>query len=500
MAYFKTDSKINIGKHFPAFVLFLRTPTHFFQKGRVCLQKTKNPDFTEGPLFVRIFMFAVPLILTGILQLLYNAADNIVVGKFSGDPNALAAVGCTGSLNNLIVTFLISFSVGSSVVIAQNFGAKKEDAVSKAVHTSISIALIGGIVISVLGFFLCERVLIMMGTNPELLPKAKLYTQIICIGIPASAVYNFGATVFRAIGDSKTPLIILACTGIVNVVFNLIFVIVFNLSVAGVAIATIISQYLSAFVVIFLLYRSNECYCFRFRKLGFSMSILEKMLIIGIPAGIQGILFSISNVIIQSGVNTFPIEVISGNTIGATIEGFTYISMNSFSHATITFAGQNFGAFKFDRVKKVLFYALLQVTAVGIFVGYMEILFARPLSALFVDTTQQNIPLVIDAAAVRIKVILGTYFLCGVMEVLAGYLRALGRSFTTMICSLTGACLLRIVWVKFIFVLPAFNSQTGLYISYPITWLFTCLLLAAFALFTSIKLFRRAKKLNIPEV
>ena len=230
------------------------------------------------------------------------------------------------------------------------------------------------------------------------------------------------------------------------------------------------------------------------------MSILEKMLIIGIPAGIQGILFSISNVIIQSGVNTFPIEVISGNTIGATIEGFTYISMNSFSHATITFAGQNFGAFKFDRVKKVLFYALLQVTAVGIFVGYMEILFARPLSALFVDTTQQNIPLVIDAAAVRIKVILGTYFLCGVMEVLAGYLRALGRSFITMICSLTGACLLRIVWVKFIFVLPAFNSQTGLYISYPITWLFTCLLLAAFALFTSIKLFRRAKKLNIPEV
>ena len=446
------------------------------------MTKAKSARFTEGSLFDKIFLYALPLIITGILQLLYNAADQMVVGRFSGDPYALGAVGSTSSLNNLIINFLIGISVGSSVVIVQYYGAKKEEEVSKAVHSSIALAIIGGLILSVTGSLVCEPLLKLIGTKDVFMENAVLYVRIICLGIPASSIFNFGATVLRSIGDSRTPLIILASTGIINVILNLVFVIGFHMSVDGVAISTIISQYLSAISVIAVLRKSNECYCFRFSKLGFDRIALKKIFAIGIPSGIQSSLFSISNVTIQSGANTLAPEVISANAISSTIEGFTYTAMHSFQQAAITFTGQNYGAGKLDRVKKSLLYAMLQVTLVGIIVGYVEILFSRHLANIFIDPTDPNKVAVLNAVGVRIRIMLGTYFLCGIMEVFSGYLRGLGYSFTTMVCSLTGACLLRIVWVKFIFPLEPFNNPIGLYVCYPVTWLMTCAALGIFCI------------------
>lgn len=433
-------------------------------------------------MFDKIFLFALPLMITGILQLLYNAADQMVVGRFSGDPYALGAIGSTGSLNNLIVNFLLGLSIGSSVVIAQYYGAKKEEEVSKAVHSSIALAIVGGLILCVTGLTVCEPLLKLIGTKDVFMKNALLYVRIICIGIPASSIFNFGATVLRSIGDSRTPLIILATTGIVNVLLNLVFVIVFDMAVTGVAISTIISQYLSAIGVIAVLRKSNECYSFRFSKLGFDKTALKKIFAIGIPSGIQSSLFSISNVTIQSGANTLAPAVISANAICVTIEGFTYNAMHCYQQAAITFTGQNYGAGKLDRVKKSLLYCMIQVMTVGIVLGYIEIIFSDQLANIFIDPTDTNKLAVLEAVGVRIKIMLGTYFLCGIMEVFSGYLRGLGYSLTTMICSLTGACLLRIVWVKFIFTLEPLNNAIGLYACYPVTWLMTCIALGIFCI------------------
>ena len=323
------------------------------------MQSSKSARITEGPLFSRIFLYAVPIMVTGILQLLYNAADQMVVGRFSGDPTALGAVGSTGSLNNLIINFLIGISVGSSVVIAQAYGAKKSGEVSRAVHTSITFGFVGGLIVSVVGFFVCEPILILMGTKDVFLENAILYVKIICLGIPASSVFNFGATILRSTGDSRSPLVILASTGLVNVALNLVFVIGFKMSVAGVAISTITAQYLSAIWVVIKLSKANDCFKFNFSKIGINPTSLKKMLVIGLPSGIQGSLFSISNVTIQTAANTLPAEVISANAISSTIEGFTYTTMHSYQQASITFTGQNYGAGKPQRVKKSLLYCMM---------------------------------------------------------------------------------------------------------------------------------------------
>lgn len=434
--------------------------------------------FTEGSLFDKIFFFTIPLMLSGILQLLYNMADRIVIGRFSGDPNALAAVGCTGSINNLIVNFLIGVSVGCSAIIAQYYGAKKKHELSRTVHTSITFALIGGIIISVIAFISVRWLLELIDTKPDIIDQAELYIKIIILGVPGSAIFNFGATILRAIGDSKTPLIILATTGLVNVVLNIVFIVCFKMNVDGVALATIISQYISAIAVIWTLYKTTEDYQFRFKKMCIDTMIFKRIISIGFPSGLQSTLFSISNVVCQGAINTFPTEVVSGNTIAGTVDGLTYTAMHSFQQSAITFAGQNYGAGKYIRVKKSLIYTMIQVSIVGLIVSWTEILFANQLASLFVDKTAENAPQIIAAAVEISKMILCVYFLCGVMEVLSGYLRGLGYSFSTMVCSLFGACVCRILWFEFIFPLPAFNSIFGLYISYPITWSLTALLLA----------------------
>lgn len=427
---------------------------------------------TEGPLLSGIFLFSIPLMLTGILQLLYNAADNIVVGRFSGDPNALAAVGSTASFNSLTVGLLMGISAGAGVVVAQFYGAKRFSDVPRIVHTALMFSLICGIVISVVGLIFCKPILLLMGTKEEIIDKSALYMNIIFLGVPAVSVLNSGASVLRSTGDSKTPLLILSASGVLNVILNLVFVICFKMTVDGVALATVISQYLSAVLVLFCLHRSRDCFAFRFKALCVDKRFLCRILALGIPSGIQSSLFSLSNMLLQSAVNTFSVEVISGNTIGNQIEGFTYTCMNSFYQAALMYTGQNYGAGNRKRVNKVLIYSLALVTAVGLFLGFTELAFGRQLSAMFTDA--ENSEAVIEAAVARISLILPLYFLCGIMEVLTGFLRGLGCSTVPMISSLVGACLFRVVWISFFFPLPAFNNPVGIYISYPISWILTC--------------------------
>ncbi len=460
------------------------------------MQRAKiQPQFVEGPIFSKIFLFAVPIMLTGLLQHCYNLADNVVVGRFSGDPNALAAVGSTGSFNNLVVNLFIGISTGCGVLAAQYYGAKRAKELSRTVHTGLTAALLLGIFSGVVGLIIARPMLSFMGTNSEVIDQATLYISIIFCGLPASAVYNFGASILRAIGNSKTPLIILSCTGIVNVLLNLYFVIALKMSVAGVATATIVAQYLSAISVVTVLVRTKNDYRFSFKQVCIDRAIFIKMLRIGIPSGIQGSLFSISNMTIQSAINTFPPTTISGNTVGAQVEGFTYVAMNSFYQATITMVGQNYGAGKMKRANRVLLYSLIQVFITGVIVSFIGIAFAGQLSALFVDTTESHAAEIIAAAALRIDVMMTLYVLCGVMEVLSGYLRGLGRSFVPMLSSLTGACVFRVFWVLVVFPLEAFNSPTGLYYVMPLSWALTCTLHAITILYTHITMKKRRPEL-----
>lgn len=426
------------------------------------------PDLTQGPLFGRLFLYSVPIMLSGILQLLYNAADNVIIGQFSDNPNSLAAIGSTGALTNLIVSLFLGLSVGTNVVVSRAFGAKNEKGLYDAIHTSVSVSIIGGLVFGVIGFLLCRPLLELMGTKAECIDAASVYMKVYFCGMPANMIYNFGSTILRSEGDTKRPLYILTLSGFVNVVFNLVFVIFFRMDVEGVALATIISQYLSAFLVILILCRSEGAMKLYLKKLSFKGYVLKELLKVGLPSGLQSCCFSLSNVIIQSAVNTFSVVAVNGNTVGGTVEGFVYITMNSYYHTCITFTGQNYGAGKFDRIKKTLFYCLLQVAVIGLAMGIILLIFGKETAMLV-----KNDEVIANAALVRMSVILPTYFLCGMMDVMSGQLRGIGYSFVSMCITLFGACALRILWVKIVFEAMGFNTPTDLYISYPISWFLT---------------------------
>ena len=436
----------------------------------MALTKSKR-DLTEGPLFVPIFTFVIPIILTGILQILYNMADNIVVGRFSGDTLALAAVGSTSSLSNLIINLLMGVAGGSAVVIAQSYGAKELDKLSKAVHTSMLFSVIGGIFFCVLGLVISKPALVLMGTKEHLMDRALLYLRIICLGIPASAIYNFGAATLRSVGDSKTPLYILSSTGLINVLLNLFFVIVCKMSVGGVALATIISQYVSAIVVVAILFaRKNAAYSLDMESMVIDLAILKRILSLGLPAGLQGTLFSISNIILTSGINMLPDADISGKTIAINIEGLVYTAMNSYLHASTTFTGQNYGAKKPDRIKKSIIYAVIQVALIGFIGGQIINFFGEPLANLYIDPTDANKEAVLSAALELMNFMLSCYFLCGVMDTLSGALRGLGYSVIPMIISIGAICVLRAIWVWYVFPTERFKSLIGIYTVYPISW------------------------------
>ena len=458
----------------------------------VNLTKSKKLALTEGPLFFRIILFALPIMATGMLQILYSMADNIVVGQFSGDPNALGAVGSTTSLTSLTINLLLGIAVGTSVVVSQAYGAKNEEAVSRAVHTSLTFALFGGIAFMALGIAVSRPVLTLMGTRPELLDGAVLYFRIICAGIPASAIYNFGAAILRSTGDSKTPLIILSSTGLVNVGLNFFFVLVFKMSVTGVAIATISAQYLSALVVfIVLLSKKNECFGFSFKKYKFDTTLLARILRFGIPSGIQSSLFSISNVLLTSGINTLGDHTIKAYTISCNVDAITYTACNSFHHAALTFTGQNFGAKKYDRIKKIVIYALVQVIFFGILISQIELAFGEQLVSLYISADDPNKEEIMNTALDLMTLLLNTYFICGIMDVLSGLLKGLGYALVPMIMSLTSICGFRIFWRFVIFPLEQFNTPTGLMLCYLFSWSLASLMFLPILIRALIKMKKR---------
>ena len=422
-------------------------------------------DMTEGPLLPKILAFSGPLILTGILQLLYNAADVIVVGNYAGH-EALAAVSSTGSLINLLVNVFMGLSVGASVAVARHYGARDIIAMRKAEHTAMTLALFMGVGVGIVGFLLARPLLQLMDSPPDVIDGAALYVRIYFLGMPANMLYNFGAATMRAVGDTRRPMVYLMISGLVNVLLNLLLVIVFHLDVAGVAIATVASQVVSMVLVLLCLFRTRGAIQLNLNECRIDRKSLRDIIRIGLPAGLQGSLFSISNVLIQSSVNSFGSLVVAGNGVACNIEGFVYTAMNAQHQADMTFASQNYGAGKPDRVKRTLWCCLGVVTAIGLSMGLLILLFGRPLLGLY-----NQEPEVIAKGMIRMGVIMPTYFLCGLMDVMVGQLRGVGYSIMPMIVSLTGACLLRIVWILTVFAQN--HDLTVLYMSYPVSWFVT---------------------------
>jgi len=420
----------------------------------------------ERSLTGQIVRYIVPLMLTGILQLLYNAADNVVVGRFDGS-NALAAVGSTGALVNLILNVFMGLSVGTAVAVAHDFGAGDEEGVQKTVHTSILISIFCGVIVGAFGCLCSGTFLKWMGTPDDVLPLSTTYLAIYFLGTPASLIYNFGASILRSVGDTKRPLFFLTLSGIINVALNLVFVIVLHMSVAGVALATIISQYVSMVMIVVCLIREKSCCHLDFRKLRIHRDKLQKIIRVGLPAGIQGSVFSVSNVVIQSSVNSFGSLVMAGNTAASQLEGFAYTAMNSVYHAALTFVGQNMGAKKYHMINKVVFRCFIVVMVIGLGVGTLMYSFAEPLLKIYLPNDPEAIPYGIT----RMGYLIIPYFLCGTMEVMVGGQRGMGMSIVPMITSLVGSCLLRVIWVMTIF--AAFRSLPVLYLSYPISWFLT---------------------------
>lgn len=429
--------------------------------------KTYTMDLCEGSILNKLLLFTIPLIASSILQLLFNAADVIVVGRFAGD-NSLAAVGSTSSIIHLITNVFIGLSVGANVLVARYFAAKQEQELRKTVHTSIAISIVCGIFMAILGILVAKWVLVLTQSPEEVIDLATIYLRIYFLGMPATMLYNFGAAILRGVGDTKRPLYYLTFAGVVNVVLNLIFVIAFHMDVAGVALATIVSQYISAFLVLRCLKGEQEGIRLETKYLAVDKSILFLILRIGLPAGIQGSLFSLSNVVIQSSINSFGAVVVAGNSAAGNIEGFVYVAMNAFSQAIVAFVSQNIGAGKYERINKIVITTQLCVLVVGLALGNAVYLFGRPLLGLYSDSSD-----VIAAGLVRLAYIGIPYALCGVMDVMVGALRGLGYSVAPMIVSLLGACVFRIVWISLLFQQEQFHTIETVYLAYPISWTLT---------------------------
>ena len=439
-------------------------------KGKAIEMNTKKKyeiDMCNGPIFSKILLFAVPLMISGVLQLLFNAMDMIVVGRYVG-PDALAAVGSTGSLINLMINVFMGLSVGTNVLVARYYGAGQNKELSDMVHTAVLTAFISGVILIFIGFFCSPFALRLMGSPENVLDQSVLYLRIYFAGMPAMMVYNFGSAILRAVGDTRRPLYYLIIAGVLNVILNVFFVVNCNMGVAGVALATTISQVLSAVLVILCLLRTDGEYKLYLSKLKIDGSKLFQMAKIGLPAGLQGAIFSISNVLIQSSINSFGSDAMAGNSAASNIEGFVYTSMNAIYQTAISFVGQNYGAHKFKRMRAIMTECVLTVIVVGLVSGNLAYYFGETLLGLYATETE-----VIKIGMVRLKMICIPYFLCGLMDTLVGCLRGLGRSLLPMFVSLTGACLFRVIWIMTVF--SENRSLETLYWSYPISWTLTSL-------------------------
>ena len=429
----------------------------------------RTMDMTEGSLLTKVLFFSLPIMLSGILQLLFNAADTIVVGRFAGN-EALAAVGSVGSLNNMIISLFVGLSIGVNVLVARFTGAKDAEHVSETVHTAVLLSLVGGAVLAVVGFVAARPLLEIMGSPEDVIDLAELYIRIIFVGMPVQMLYNFCAAVLRAVGDTKRPLYFLTIAGVINAGLNLVFVIGFKMSVAGVALATIISQAVSAVLVTRSLMLMDGPTRLHLNRLSIKPHIMRMIIQIGLPAGIQSCMFSLSNVVIQSSVNSFGSIVIAGNAAGANVGNFVYQAMNTFQQAVTCFAGQNIGARKPRRVLTSMYVSLFWAFSFGVVFGVLSCVFGAQLLSLY-----STDPAVIQVGLNRMYIVCGPYFLCGIMDVMTGVLRGVGYSLLPMIVSLMGACVFRIFWVMTVF--AANRTMDCLMVSYPVSWALTFLVL-----------------------
>ncbi|MBO4728648.1 MAG: MATE family efflux transporter [Spirochaetaceae bacterium] len=424
-------------------------------------------DMTHGSILAGLLKFSIPVICSNMLQLLFNAADVAVVGRFAGE-TSLAAVGSCTSLINLLINLFIGLSIGTNVIAARYFGAKNAAKIQKTVHTSIVLSIISGLCITLLGLALSKQILIWMHSIDEVLPLSALYLKIYFSGITATMVYNFGSALLRAKGDTQRPLYILLSAGIINLLLNLVFVIGFKLNVAGVALATVISQVYSAVFVIVLLVRETGAFHFDFKKLELDRESFIEIIKIGLPAGFQGVMFSVSNVQIQSSINLFGTALIAGNAAACSIEDFLYQMMNGFTAGTLTFCSQNMGAGNFSRIRKEVWISTLCSAFTGLLFGFLFLVFGRQLLGIYATN-----PDVIEAGRIRMAVIYPTIFICGIMHCLGNSIRGIGHSVMPVVSIMLGCCVFRVFWISVIFQIAAFHSPFTIFVSYPISWTLT---------------------------
>ena len=432
------------------------------------IKANKNEmDMTSGNLFKKIFLFSLPIILSGLLQLLYNAADLIVCGKFGSD-HSVGAISATNSLINLIIQLFMGLSVGSNVLMARCFGANQQEKGQRIAYTSIIMSAVMGVALGVFGALCSGYFLVWMSTPEEVIGLSTLYLRIYFCGVPFSLIYNFGASLLRAVGDTKRPFYFLAVSGVFNVLFNLLFVIVFKMDVAGVALGTILSQAISAVCVMVCLVRNKGFFHFSFKEMRFYKAEALEIARVGLPAGLQGAIFSLSNVLIQSSVNSLGANTVDGNGAASSIEGFVYVTMNSVAQACIAFVSANFGAGKWQNIKKAVWYSVAYVCIFGLSVGGIVTILGKPLLSIYLSDPEK-----IAVGYSRLIVICLTYLLCGLMDTMAYAIRGVGYSILPTIVSLLGACGFRILWIYTIFRIDAMHSLQGLAISYPISWALT---------------------------
>lgn len=453
--------------------------------------KTKQyeMDMCSGPILRKMLMFALPLMLSSILQLLFNAADIVVVGKFAGD-NSLAAVGSNTALINLLTNLFIGLSIGANVVAARHYGAKAWDDLRRTVHTAMLLSMLSGALLLVLGVIGAEQMLIWMQTPEEVLPLATVYLRIYFLGMISTMVYNFGSALLRAVGDTKRPLYFLLCAGVINVILNLLFVIGFQMDVMGVAIATVISETVSALLVLRCLVKEKGGIHLELRAMRIDRKKMLQILRIGLPAGFQGVVFALSNVVIQSSVNIFGNIVVAGNSAAANLEGFVYMAMNAFYQTTLSFVSQNYGAGEQKRINRIVLLGEACVIVTGTLLGNMVAFFGNDLLQIY-----SNNPEVIAAGMVRLHYISMIYALCGIMDVMVGALRGIGYSIMPMIVSIVGVCVLRLIWLATVFQIPEFHKIETVYLSYPVTWILTSLVYIVFFVWIRI---RSARKKSAP--
>ena len=442
----------------------------------------------NGSIMDKMISFALPLMLSGILQILFNAVDIIVVGRFSGS-QSLAAVGSTSSLINMLTNLFIGISLGANVLAARFYAAGKHKEMSETVHTAIATAFVSGVIMIFVGILLSRPALELMDTPSDVIELSTLYIRIYFLGMPFFMLYNYGAAILRAVGDTKRPLIFLVISGVINACLNMLLVIVFHLDVAGVAIATVISQVISCVLVIGCLYKTDAVYRLRFKKLRINRKYLVQIFRIGIPAGLQSTLISFSNVLLQSSVNSFGSIAMAGYTAANNILSFLYMAANAVTQACMSFTSQNFGARKPKRMDRVIVDGMILQFVICLILGTLAYVFGSQISSIYTDNSD-----VIKSSVEILALTTIPYFLCGIMDAWPGIIRGMGRSTVPMILCIIGTVGVRILWIFFFF--PHHRTLRYLFISYPVSWIATIIMQLAYFFIIRKEIHR---ELNAPE-